>query len=143
MPHRAALAIGARPSLYNSDGDKCRRSWAECLLGKLRDKMAVSQVEYVCRRKRDRELQPCSEEVWQIMLEWLTGIDYGQAIPISSHSIEPHDIGTCALQKHQSDRSLSIPHAANLVWTDLGRSVTILPVAIIDSPSSFTKPSLD
>jgi hypothetical protein len=47
------LAIGARPSLYKGDRDECRRSSAECLLEKLRDKMAVLQVEYVCRHKRD------------------------------------------------------------------------------------------
>jgi hypothetical protein len=49
----ATFAIGARPSLYKGDRDECRRSSAECLLEKLRDKMAVLQVEDVCRHKRD------------------------------------------------------------------------------------------
>jgi len=47
--------------------------------------MAVLRAEYARRRGLDRDTQPCPEAVQQMVMEWLTGIDYGRAIHISDN----------------------------------------------------------
>ena len=55
-------------------------------MGKLWDEvMTVWRAEYARRRGLSRHTLPCPEAVRQMALEWLTNIDYGQAIHISSH----------------------------------------------------------
>jgi hypothetical protein len=49
------------------------------------EEMAVLRGEYAHRRGLDRDTQPCPEAVKQMVIEWVTGIDYGQAIHISSN----------------------------------------------------------
>ena len=74
-PTTASMVTGINVHLLES-----RVWWAS-----FSDEMAVLRGEYAHRRGLDRDTQPCPEAVKQMVIEWITGIDYGRAIHISSY----------------------------------------------------------